>query len=235
MTTTVIELDPRRPLRLEVQGVMPCRDPAIEAAWRKACHDNPRLFDGSILSVQSVDASSNLIRAKPDRFAHVVCDREAPTLPTTILSVTGIIEADDQGRACVLLARRGAATRSYPGMWEFAPAGGLHPTQSPRTLGLAHVLDTLRAELLEEVGVEDQLEHARATAVVADPDAKSMDIIVRAQLSGVAPILRIQGDHAWECSEARWVPIAHVPSFMRAAPGGVIQPTLAMAHYLGWV
>ncbi|MFI4882722.1 MAG: NUDIX hydrolase [Phycisphaerales bacterium JB064] len=235
MSVTLLELPERRGLRLEVRGAMPSQDPAIEAAWQAACSANPKLFDGPILSVRGIDAGGGVIHAAADRFSHVVCNRPGRSMATTILSVTGVIESSIGNRPCVLLARRGRSTRSYPGMWEFAPAGGLHVPERRGALGLGHVLETLRTELAEEVGVTAHLEQARAVALVADADARSLDIIVRAHIAGPAPVLRIGGEHAWECSEARWVFVDEVASFLRDAEGGVIEPTLEIARWLGWM
>lgn len=235
MSVTLLALPEHRGLRLEIRGGMPTRDPAIEGAWQAACASNPKLFDGPILSVRGIDAGGGVIHAAPDRFSHVVCDRPGRSMATTILSVTGVIESSVGNRPCVLVARRGRATRSYPGMWEFAPAGGLHAPDRQGTLGLDRVLQTLRAELAEEVGVTSSLERARAVALVADAAARSLDIIVRAHISGNAPELRIAGEHAWECWEARWVFVDEVGRFLRSAEGGVIEPTLGIACWLGWM
>lgn len=209
---------------------MPARDPRIEDSWSLACARNPRLFDGEILAVDSIDAPAGLIRASRERFAHVVCPR--PERSTVILSVTGVIESVLDGERCVLLAQRGALTRSYPGMWEFAPAGGLQA--SAALVHLDGVLVTLRAELGEEVGVRAALHDARAVALVHDEVASSLDVVVRASLAGPAPVLSIAGEHAWECARARWVGVGDVASFLETAPGGVIEPTLAIASFLGW-
>jgi 8-oxo-dGTP pyrophosphatase MutT (NUDIX family) len=219
------------PLRIAVSGERPGLDTRIESAWVEACGRNPRLFDGEILAVASVDAAAGVVLATPERFAHVVCPR--PGRPTTILSVTGVIESVLDGERCVLLAQRGASTRSYPGMWEFAPAGGLQVSRS--ALDLEGVLVTLRAELREEVGVTAALHEARAVALVLDEAASSLDVVVRASVRGPAPALSIAGEHAWECARARWVPLEGVASFLLDAPGGVIEPTWAIARFLGWV
>lgn len=219
-------------LRIEVSGTLPLRDASIERAWAEACATNPRLFDGEILAVDSIDAPAGVVRARPERFAHVVCAR--PEQPTTILSVTGVIESTLDGEPCVLLAQRGASTRSYPGMWEFAPAGGLHVPDSPSVLDLQDVLRTLRAELAEEVGIRKPLRNARAAAIVSDRAASSADIVVRATIEGPAPALSIAGEHAWECSQACWVGTDRLAGFLESAPGGVIGPTKAIARFLGW-
>lgn len=231
MSVTLLPL--RAPLRIKVSGTLPSRDPRIESGWAEACASNPRLFDGEILAVDAIDAPAGVVRASPERFAHVVCPWPGGT--TTILSVTGVIESTLDGEPCVLLARRGASTRSYPGMWEFAPAGGLHVPESPATLGLDDIMGTLRAELAEEVGVSGTLLGAQAVALVSDEDASSVDIIVRASLDGPAPGLSIPAEHAWECAQARWIAVDRVAEFLGSAPGGVIEPTFAIARFLGWV
>lgn len=223
------------PLRIVTRGSAPALDPRVEACWAAACRENPRLFDGPILGVRAIDAFAGVVSASPDRFAHVVCPRPGMGVPTTILSVTGVIEADVGGTAHVLLARRGAATRSYPGMWEFAPAGGLRVPAVPSVVGLGAVMETLCAELAEEVGVDAPLRGARPVALVVDPAACSVDVIVRASIDGAAPPLRIAGEHAWECAEAKWVAVAEVGSFLGACRGAVIEPALCVARWLGWM
>lgn len=220
------------PLRIEVSGTLPLRDATIERAWAEACATNPRLFDGKILAADSIDAPAGVIRARPERFAHVVCPR--PERATTILSVTGVIESMLDGKPCVLLAQRGASTRSYPGMWEFAPAGGLQVPESPSALDLQAVLRTLRAELAEEVGIQHSLRNARTVAIVSDRAASSADIVVRATIEGPAPTVSITGEHAWECSQACWVEIDRLTEFLGSAPGGVIGPTMAITSFLDW-
>lgn len=230
MSVTLLPL--RAPLRIEVSGTLPSRDPRIESEWAEACVSNPRLFDGEILAVDAIDAPTGVVRASPERFAHVVCP--PPGRSTTILSVTGVVESTLDGEPCVLLARRGASTRSYPGMWELAPAGGVHVPKLPTTLGLDDILGTLRAELAEEVGVTKPLRNTRAVAFVADGAASSVDIVLRATLDGPAPALFIAAERAWECTQAQWVVLERVAEFLQSAPGGFIEPTLAIARFLGW-
>ncbi len=154
-------------------------------------------------------------------------------LPVTILSVTGVIIATSDTVPQVLLARRGRQTRSYPGMWEFAPAGGLGEPQSP-TFGIEGVLPTLAAELNEEVGIADPLCDQQTIGLVVDPHARSVDIVIRAEVANGLPSLRTDGAHAWECIDARWVPIQEFEQETAQFDGGVIEPTLAIARHLGW-
>ncbi|MFI4916376.1 MAG: hypothetical protein ACIAS6_07720 [Phycisphaerales bacterium JB060] len=221
-------------LRLVVGGTRPGRDPSIENLWRAACGKNPRLFDGPVLAVRSIDMAAGVIEATPDRFAHVVCQASDRSVPVTILSVTGVIESTIDERPHVLLARRGLRTRSYPDMWEFAPAGGLHIPERPGVFGLHHVLETLSTELNEEVGVRSPLRGARAIGLVVDAVARSVDVVVRTALEGAAPPLRTSDEHAWECSEAQWIPVDAFDDVIDHLVGGVIEPTRAIARHLGW-
>ncbi|MEQ8316544.1 MAG: NUDIX domain-containing protein [Phycisphaerales bacterium] len=221
-----------RPLRIEVEGQRPSLDESAHASWQTAQRENPRLFDGPILAVRSVDVAAGLIVARPDRFAHVVCQPGGRDLPTTILSVTGVIEAGDPDAIRVLLARRGAQTRSYPGMWEFAPAGGLESPESSGSLGLEGIMQTLRAELREEVGVASPLCDARAIGIVFDSRARSLDVVIRARIEGETPTLQPGAERAWECADARWVDAARLERTLEELDGGVIEPTLEIARHL---
>ncbi len=234
MSVTLLPLPLDTPLRIEVSGTQPARDAGIEQDWAQACKDNPRLFDGPILTVDAFDAGRGVLSASPERYAHLVCQPPGRITPTTILSVTGVIESTNGGWPSVLLAQRGHETRGYPGMWEFAPAGGLHVPQSPITLGLQDILGTLRAELAEEVGITQRLHDTKAIALVADHDARSVDIIVRGRLDGEAPKPSILGTHAWESAQARWIGLETLAAFLESAPGGAIEPTLVIARFLGW-
>lgn len=235
MSATLLALDGNGRLRIDVRGVTPPRDCRIEAEWSRSCRANPRLFDGRILAVRGIDAVGGVIHAVPERFSHVVCAAEGVSQPVTILSVTGVIECVMDGCACVLVGRRGSATRSYPGMWELAPAGGLHAVEGRALIGFGHVLATLAAELQEEAGIVAPLLGARAVALVADPFARSVDIIVRARLEEASTPPEASGAHEWEYSSLRWVPIVGFGAFASSARGGVIEPTLAVARWLGWI
>lgn len=221
-----------RPLHIEIEGERPTLADSIRASWQTAQSENPRLFDGPILAVRSVDVASGHVIARLDRFAHVVCQPGGRSVPTTILSVTGVVEAGDHDSPRMLLARRGAQTRSYPGMWEFAPAGGLEASASPASLDLEGVMRTLRTELREEVGVVSPLCDARAIGLVFDPRARSLDVIVRARIEGEPPPLRTGGEHAWECADARWIDAAELDRMLATLEGGVIEPTLEIARHL---
>lgn len=234
MSVTLLPLAPGVSLSVVISGQMPARHPRIEHAWATALTGNPRLFDGPILAVKELDAERGIVSASHDRFAHVVCQPPDRAQPTTILSVTGVLESMANGRPSVLLAQRGLETRSYPGMWEFAPAGGLHAPNSRDTLHLDDFLHTLREELAEEAGITQPPHDARAIALVADQAATSVDIIVHARLEGAAPAPAVSGDHAWECIQACWVGIEQLDAFLATAPGGVIEPTRAIARFLGW-
>jgi len=219
----------RGEVAVRVAGRRPLRDPRIEGAWRAALAANDRLFDGPILAVGAIDPAAGVIHARPERFSHLVCP--PPDGGASILSVTGVVLCE--GR--VLLGRRGGATRSYPGLWELGPSGGLAPPGSPRTLGMADVLACLRAELAEEVGLTAMPSEPRTVAVVADAKARSVDLVVRVELPGPPPPLRAPAAHAWEYERACWMAVGEAAALMSERPAEVIAPTLAIARWLGWL
>lgn len=210
------------------------RDAAVEAEWARMRRDNPRLFDGPVLSVARMDAGGEIV-GRRDSYRRLVVQ---PAVPTGVqqLSVTGVILGpDDAGRECVLLGRRGRGTRMYGGMWELAPSGGLDPP-APGRADLA--IDDLRAqlarELHEEVGGRPagSLADAELAAVLHDAAAHSYDLTLRCRAG------RALGEHGpverWEYDSVRWLPLADIAGFDRDHAAEIIPPTRALFRVLGW-
>lgn len=120
-------------------------------------------------------------------------------------------------------------------MWEFAPAGGLHSVEGPAVLGMPQVLRALGSELEEEVGMGSLLLWARVVGLLVDASACSVDVIVRARLANGTPVPAVRGEHDWEYSSVRWVPVEGFRAFVGSAVGGVIEPTRVVARWLGWL
>ncbi len=203
-------------------------DAAQRERWEALCAENPALFDGPIYSVTHVDAGAGEIRCRRSRYHEVLLRR--PGDPVRLLSVTGLLL--DGARERVLLGQRGARLRSYPGMWEIGPAGGIEPRDGQRELGLEEIRGALAAEIAEEIGLPVDVGSARAIGICSDDAARSLDIIMRVQLpSGPAPEPR-HGE-GWEYDDAAWVAIDDLPAFTRAHD--VIEPSLAAMTGMGWI
>ena len=213
-----------RRVRVEIEaGEPPAPGEEVERAWREMLRANPRLHNGPVLSVMSIDAATGVIRARRDTYQRLVVQ---PRVMTGVrqLSVTGVVERDGS----VLLGRRGGETRMYPGMWELGPAGGVEPPgPGVRAFGHGALLDELRRESREEAGLEIGGEGA-PLAVVFDGLAQSYDVVLRVEaLSGPA-----RGEAGWEYQELRWVAWGELRQFERSHSGEIIGPTRALIHAL---
>ncbi|MBN4052673.1 hypothetical protein JYU07_00150, partial [Roseiflexus sp. AH-315-K22] len=142
-------------------------DAASDDAWDHLCAQNPRLFDGPILALTRLDLDEGALWCVRDSYRRLAL-RDVCQDDVTILSVTVVLEASDE-RGCphLLLGKRGLRTRSYPGLWELGPAGGLDvPPVGVATLDHTDLLAQANAELREEVGIREPIRTARAIALV---------------------------------------------------------------------
>lgn len=149
--------------------------------WEAMCRRNPKLHDGAIWSVVSLEATPPAAGAPggrvalgltPQRYCRLALEQERPATAgegsvasVRLLGAKAVILAEALGPAgaagaagaagmCVLLARRSPATRAYPGMWEVAPGGGVdrRPGPAAPTPTPADVVLGLAGELRDELG-----------------------------------------------------------------------------------
>ncbi|MBY0396589.1 MAG: hypothetical protein K2X91_09000, partial [Thermoleophilia bacterium] len=117
--------------------------PPHEQAWARLCAQNPRLHDGPIWAVAHADAAE--IAVYPDRYKRlsIQADPAVGDLGIRQLGVKGLSVAPGaDGRPRLLLARRGPRVRTYPRLWETAPAGGV---TLPGPLTHTSIIDALSA------------------------------------------------------------------------------------------
>jgi hypothetical protein len=228
------------PLRVCVSdSLAPTNTRAVDEEWARLRRENPRYFDGSLLSVLHLgpgDASNpiNEILVRRDRFSRLAVQPAVSTC-VRILSVTGVLTAHDaSGREHVLLGRRGAGTRVYPDMWELGPSGGLHdPAPGVRELDEGAIFSSLCDEVSEEIGLE--LERGTAVAVARDNIAMSDDIVFVCELGRLEDVRDRAGPANWEYARTLWVPLDSVQVFEDQHGAEVIAPTRALFRSLGWI
>jgi hypothetical protein len=206
---------------------------AVEARWRELCAENPRYFDGPVLSVVTFDPEGGEVLCRRDRFMRLAVQ---PRVATGVqqLSVTAVLTArDSSGRRYVLLGRRSPQTRIYGGMWELGPSGGVAPP--PLNVDalegealLAHLAD----EVSEEVGLE--VRGGRGVAYVRDHVAHSDDVHIECDM-GAIEALGASGPANWEYTETRWIPLDTVAQFDEGFAAEIIGPTRAAFRVMGWV
>jgi hypothetical protein len=220
-------------VRMTRPGGPPEVSQAVEARWAELCAENPRYFDGPVLSVVTFDPEANEVLCRRDRYMRLAVQPQVAT-GVQQLAVTAVLTASDaMGRKHVLLGRRSPQTRIYGGMWELGPSGGVAPPplnvdELPEDALLSHLAD----EVSEEVGLE--LRGGRGVAMVRDHVAHSDDVCIECDL-GPLEALGASGPANWEYTETVWLPVDAVAQFDEGNAGEIIAPTRAVLRILGWV
>ncbi len=213
----------------------------IDALWERLCRDNDRLYDGPILRTVSVDVESGVLLCRRDTFRSLAASAQLG-LGVRQLGVMGVVTGRDRAaRERVLLARRSAQTRIYPGLWELAPSGGVSPpAPSVGALGPGDLAAALADEADEELGLSFAGAAVRPLAILRDDAACSDDVALRVELPGVIDPRRgaCAGEREaldrWEYLDAAWVALDEVGAFAREHGAAIAPPTLAMLRWLGW-
>lgn len=233
-------------------GAAPPADPALEDAWLAMRRDNDALFDGPILQVTSFDAASGVLRARPSSFKHLAT---ASVLARDVrqLGVVGWLTGRDAaGAERILLARRSAGTRVYPGQWENAPAGGVDlgmlapPPPGLNECPASALYSALQEESREELGLRLPAWPATGSAArapvarswIVDDLARSLDVVFEVELGAVDPRRTpcfAAGGGRWEYTDAAWLTRAELAAFAERREQPLSPPTLALARFLGWL
>jgi 8-oxo-dGTP pyrophosphatase MutT (NUDIX family) len=212
---------------------------AAGTVWERMRAENPRLFDGPILSVERIEPGREIV-CRPSSYRMLAV--QPPTaggVETGVeqLSVTGAVLGRNEGKQeCVLLGRRGRRTRIYGGMWELAPSGGIDPPRGRVSLCEADLIAQLQTELREETGLDAALRVLGVWAVCHDLVAHSYDVVFvcRVPIAWTTAGLEIKPE-AWEYEAVRWVPLARLKQFDQENAAEIIPPTRALFRFFGWV
>jgi len=198
---------------------------AIEHAWRGLCAQNPRYFNGAMLAFDSYDANTGVIRASVEEYKdHAV--RDVVDLGIYLLASTAILVAPDgNGQQCFLMGKRSPATHRYGNLWELGPSGGIDvPLDGLDTLDLAGIVDELKREIVEEVGIEMGVCETTPMALVHDDGVGSVDLVIRLTLPVMPALVR-----SWEYIDTRWITLAELREWVSKRPEELIPTTAALA------
>jgi len=205
--------------------------------WAQRAANNPRLFDGAIVAVDSIEISSSngdvTIGARHDRYQRLAVQ---PMIDNGVrlLAARGVVSARDRrGVEHVFVGQRDARTLAYGEMWELGPSGGIQPPRAGvRELSFADLIALYGLELREEAGLEIARALCEPLAICDDVAARGVDVVIRLSLaSDLEAIERSSRD--WEYSAVRWVAVRE---FARFAEGVKFSPpSVAIAAMLGWV
>jgi hypothetical protein len=211
-----------------------------EEVWREQLETSEHLHDGPIWSVVELRAGLLSVRAERYKRLCVQVDGRVGDLGVRVLGVKGLLTGLDAGGVeRVLIARRGAGTRVYQGLWEIAPGGGVDVRA-----GLSHasISAALRSELREELGAGAAdacaaVEPAFVAAVI-DPIALSVDLIGEVAWPGVVDARAGAGlaggaDEAcaWEYDGLAWVSREE----LAGRAGELTPPTRSVLRWRGWL
>lgn len=231
-----IHVGPRQEPTGEVAG-------RIARIWDELRAANDRFYDGPILRVLSVDPERAEVLCRRDTFRALAV---SPRLGLGIrqLGVTGIVTARDSGgRPHVVLGRRSAETRIYPGLWELAPSGGVKPPPpNVEHLTLDDLAVALAEEADEELGMGLPPRHARLIAFLRDELACSVDAVLRFDLdeiidprrsAGACP-LAAEAAGRWEYIDSAWIALHDLPRFASDHAAAIAPPTASLLRWLSW-
>lgn len=202
-------------------------DAAIARAWARRREHNPRLFDGPIASVVSFDPRDGRVVWQPDRYRALAVRDEVATGIEHLSAMALVVAPDAHARRCVLLARRSDSVAVYPGLWEFGPSGGIDPPATGQITPDA-LIDQLRREIREEIGLSCAPGTITPAMVVRDTGAQSLDIVCWVRLD--APITP---DASWEYDDIAPVPIDRLEQWITQQGQAVCPPTIGVARVLG--
>src|SRR5262249_30667873 len=112
------------------------------------------------------------------------------------------------------------------------PSGGIPPPRAD-AITREDVLAQIRAELREEVGIDEPALNGTLIGVSRDAQAFSFDLVFRCELPRpLEEVARSRGD--WEYSEIRWIATDAIRDFVDAPENPVIPPTRALLAFLTW-
>lgn len=169
----------------------------VDQRWAEFYSTRPQAFDGRVSHVLGVHrnghggASIHLADCAYRFYAVQSPDLDLGVRP---LGVKAIIQRGSK----VLMGKRADWVKSYAGLWECAPGGGVPPCSKPG--------DVIREELTQETGLVASHEPT-AVAILFDPLATSWEIVYR---------MAVQDDdlkpHTDEYAELRWCHVNEMPN-----------------------
>ncbi len=198
---------------------------AIEQAWQGLCAQNPRYFNGQMLAFDSYDPTTGVIRTSVEEYKHHAV-RDTVDLGISLLATTAIITApDEHSESRYLLGQRSPSTHRYGNRWELGPSGGVDvPADGTDQLEFDAIVNELKREIIEEIGIKIGACPSATIALVHDDAVGSVDIAIEIELPTMPAL-----DRSWEYVDCRWIPLAELLDWAAKHPEELIPTTVALA------
>ncbi|MEN0019282.1 MAG: hypothetical protein AAF747_00195 [Planctomycetota bacterium] len=213
---------------------------AQRTEWDRRTDSNRRLFNGSILAFAGFDADTRVVHARRDTYQRLITQHtDADAERVVHLSVTGVLLAKDADeRVHVLLGKRSNEPAVYPGMWEFAPSGGIDPPSRALAdldtpLDGTDVWRQLDVEMQEELDLPGSPDPGRIEGIVLDHAIPSADILVVVRFARLLEDMMAAADERgnWEYATTRWIALDDIAEFDRRENELIIPPARAVFRY----
>lgn len=164
-----------------VPAIAPALEHRIEEIWKRQTSLRAgNLFNGRIFSISAI--ANRRIEGCFVEYKWFVAQRHDPSVRAALdicpLAITGLLLCSDG----VVVGRRGSNVEQAAGEWELVPSGGVDETTlTPE--GRVEIVDQVRIELLEELGIQpERICGAPAPfAIVFDTEAAVRDVGIRLQ------------------------------------------------------
>jgi hypothetical protein len=157
----------------------------VDELWAQERDRRPQLTDGTILSVQGIEAG--VVQAQPCPYRLFVARERDTALRDALgiqpIGVSGILLLGRGDAVRVVVGRRAADVTEYPGALELVPSGGIDLS----FVGADGVVDTagcLLAELEEEVGIErTAVDETQTLGLALDRGQQGYDVCIAIRAS----------------------------------------------------
>ncbi len=205
-------------------------DAAVEAHWQAALRGSPRLFNGSVFSVD--DIQPRRLTGHWTEFRRVLAQMREPALQAGLglrqLAVCGAIDCthDGTGTPGTILGRREPKAVYLPGAWQLPPAGSVDKSNLDAD-GHIDLRRQLLTELHEELGVPDAaVVQVQPICMVEHPDSHVLDLgfAIKTTWSAEAILSAHRTAGNGEYDTMRFLPLADVPQTIAELGESLMMP-----------
>lgn len=204
----------------------------IDEIWQQQRAANSGLFSGFLLaySGMTVEADRTLLwgdYVPYEAYVAQKCDHELG-LNIHPVGVSGLIEFEDDGERCAVIAKRSANTTQYPNCWELVPAGGIDRKYHTPDGGIDYITQ-LKQEFVEESGLPAEcVLSVGDTVLVRDTADLVYDVCARICVKASQDVVLRSFKKSREYHTPKCIPFRELISFGSAVAPAIVPTSLAL-------